>query len=90
VSGLVGSDGPDREWPGQPACQVSPQPWSARLPGQPAGSDQPACRVSSDAERLADEKADRAARDEHDDQEAEAPHQLLSNPPKTGDVATTP
>jgi hypothetical protein len=22
--------------------------------------------------------------------EAEAPHQLLSNPPKTGDVATTP
>jgi hypothetical protein len=53
VSGLVGSDGLDREWP-----------------GQPAGSDQPACRVSSDAERLADEKADRAADDEHDDQEA--------------------
>ncbi|MDT7637669.1 MAG: hypothetical protein QOC83_1957 [Pseudonocardiales bacterium] len=73
VSGLVGSDGLDREWP-----------------GQPAGSDQPACRVSSDAERLADEKADRTAHDEHDDQEAEAPHQLLSNPPKTGDVATTP
>ena len=53
VSGLVGSDGLVRKWPGQPAC-----------------------RVSSDAERLADEKADRAARDEHDDQGAEAPHQL--------------
>jgi hypothetical protein len=50
LSGLVGSDGLDRKWPGQPAC-----------------------RVSSDAEHLADEEADRAAHDEHDDQEAEAP-----------------
>ena len=79
VSGLVGSDGLVREWPGQPAGH-----------GPARSLGQPACRVSSDAERLADEKADRAARDEHDDQEAEAPHQLLSNPPKTGDVATTP
>ncbi|MDT7631955.1 MAG: hypothetical protein QOI50_3885 [Pseudonocardiales bacterium] len=79
VSGLVGSDGLDTEWPGQPAGT-----------GQPAGSDQPACRASSDAERLADEKPTGPARDVHDDQDAEAPHQLLSNPPKTGDVATTP
>ncbi|MCU1650224.1 MAG: hypothetical protein JWQ60_1373 [Pseudonocardia sp.] len=69
---------------GQPACWVSPQPWSARrawsarLPGQ--------LRRRTPCRR----KADRTARDEHDDQEAEAPHQLLSNPPKTGDVATTP
>ncbi|WP_445188961.1 hypothetical protein ACTXG6_17980 [Pseudonocardia sp. Cha107L01] len=39
MSGLVGSDGLVKEWP-----------------GQPAGHGQPACRVTSDAERLADEK----------------------------------
>ncbi|MCU1653174.1 MAG: hypothetical protein JWQ60_4323 [Pseudonocardia sp.] len=45
VSGLVGSDGLVREWPGQPAGHgpartlVSPPAESARLPAQPA------CRV---------------------------------------------
>jgi hypothetical protein len=60
------------------------------LVSPPAGSDQPACLVSSDAERLADEKADRAARDEHDDQEAEAPTNYCPTHQKPANVATTP